>query len=174
MDTNTQPSEAAAHPQQRPQFLTVLCVLTWIACGLLFISSVWGIVFKPSLEDQYEQVEKLREISPESAEKLEALLEKQDPSAQLMSTALSLVAIGLSAFGAYMMWQLKKKGFYVYLAGELLPYLGFLTGGAEAMSMLNSMGSGGAIGGIVVGLMVLADAVFIILYAMNLKHMTRR
>jgi hypothetical protein len=169
-NTTTLDEMAQATPA-RPQFLTVLCILTWIACGLMFITSVWGILFKPSADEQYEQVEKIREVSPEAAENMEALIEKQNSSTQLLNTALSLVGIGLSAFGAYLMWQMRRRGFYMYLGGELLPYLGFLFAGDEAMAAMNFFGPNGAV--MIIGGMVLLDAVFIALYAMNLKYMTR-
>ena len=152
----------------RPQMLSVLCILTWICCGLLLVFTVWGVVAKPSPEEQYEQVEKMREINPEMAEQMEAAFELQDQGNQTVGLALNLVALALAAGGAYMMWQLKRTGFYVYLAGEILPYFGFLTGGSEMM--LASMG-GQAMAAIVIGLMVLFDLIFIILYAVNLKHM---
>jgi hypothetical protein len=157
---------------ERPQFLSVLCILTWIACGLMFISTLWGVLFQPSAEQQYEQIEKIREISPEAAEQMEAALENQKGTGQLMSMALNLIAIGLSAFGAYFMWMLRRKGFYFYLAGETLPYLGFLFGGAEALSAVGSMSTmGPAIVGIAIGGMVVFDILFVVLYAVNLKHM---
>ncbi len=152
----------------RPQFLTVLCILTWISCGLLLISSVWGVVMKPSAEEQYESIERMREVSPEMADQMEAAFEAQNNSNQTVGLAINLVAIALSAFGAYMMWQLKKQGFYVYLAGEILPYFGFLTGGSEAL--LSSMGGPGMMT-FVIGALLVFDLAFIIMYAANLKHM---
>jgi hypothetical protein len=166
---NTYDSQTPAEPA-RPQFLTVLCILTWVCCGLLFIMTIWGVVGKPSPEEQYEQLEKMREVSPEMADKMEAAWEAQENSNQTVSLAVNLVGLALSAFGAFMMWQLKKQGFYVYIAGEAIPYLGFLTGGGEAMTL--SMG-GPAMAAIVVGLMVLFDLAFIIMYGVNLKHMRR-
>ncbi len=72
-----------------------------------------------------------------------------------------------------MMWKLQKRGFYIYLAGELLPYLGFLVAGKETMAMMGSAGgsTGQMAGMVVVVLMLLFDAVFIIMYAVNLKKM---
>ena len=154
----------------RPQFLTVLCILTWICCCLLLIMTIVGVVFKPSPEEQFEQVEKMRQVNPEMAEQMEAAFEAQNNSNQTVGLALNLVALALSAYGAYMMWQLKRTGFWVYSAGEVLPYFGFLTGGSEAM--LAQMG-GASIGTIAIAAMVVLDLVFIGMYAANLKHMRR-
>jgi hypothetical protein len=155
----------------RPQMLSVLCILTWICCGLLLVFTIWGVVGKPSAEEQYEQIEKLREVNPEMADKMEAAYQAQDQGNQTVGLALNLIALALSAYGAYMMWQLKKTGFYVYVAAEILPYFGFLTGGSEMV--LASMGGPG-MAAMVIGVMALFDIIFIILYAVNLKHMRAR
>ena len=170
METTTTDNFSTGVPAApvRPQMLSVLCILTWICCGLILISTVWGVVAKPTPEEQFEQVEKMREVSPEAAEQLEAAFAAQEQGNQTVGLALNLVALALSAFGAYMMWQLKKTGFYVYLAGEIIPYFGFLTGGSEAM--LASMG-GPMWASIVIGFMIVFDVVFIILYGLNVKHM---
>lgn len=154
----------------RPQFLTVLCILTWISCGLLLIMTLWGVAFKASPEEQFEQVEKMREINPEMADQMEAAFEAQNNSNQTVGLVLNLVALALSAYGAYMMWQLNRTGFYVYLGGEIIPYFGFLTGGSE--NALAAMG-GQAMAAGIIGLMVVLDLVFIGMYASNLKHMRR-
>lgn len=67
----------------------------------------------------------------------------------------------LSLFGVWQMWNLKKSGFWMYVAasvaGLVVPMV-FLGGG---MLTLMSVGFGGLI-----------SIVFIILYAVNLKHMS--
>jgi hypothetical protein len=165
---------AVSNEPSRPQFLSVLCILTWIACGLIFITTVWGVVFQPSLEQQYANLENLREISPEAADKMEEALSKQQDSSQLLSTAITLIALGFSAFGAWQMWQLKRMGFFIYIAGETLPYLGFAFGGADALSAASAMGgSGQATVGIAVAVMVVLDLVFVLMYGANLKYMRK-
>jgi len=177
METTTTNSafdaEFSTQPQ-RPQFLSVLCILTWIACGFLFISTVWGAVFQPTPEERYEQIEKMRGISPEAADKMEAAFEMQDNSNQLINTILNLVAIALCTFGTYRMWNLYRNGFYIYIAGEAVPYLGFLFGGSEAMSAAGAVsGLGASVVGIAIGVMVILDLVFIVMYGANLKYMRR-
>src|SRR5687767_3572928 len=98
---------------KKPQLLTVTCILTWIACGLMLITTLSGLVSNTP-EKQAEQIEQMRQFNPDAAEKLEAFMAEQDLTTQLMNSLISLVGIGLSAFGAWMMWQLKKKGFFVY------------------------------------------------------------
>ncbi len=63
-----------------------------------------------------------------------------------------------SLAGVMMMWNLNKKGFFIYLAAELL--LNFIP-----FDMGQEKGAGGYI------MNILIDGIFIALYAVNLKHM---
>ena len=158
---------------ERPQFLSVLCILTWIMCALTFIMTVSSVLVKPSPEKQMDQIEEMRKISPEAADQMELVLENQTPGAQVMNTLIALVSLGLSAFGASMMWKLKRNGLYVYIAGELLWYAGLMFGGMEALKAAGSMGGmGSAVIGIIVGILVFFDVIFIAMYAANAKYMT--
>ncbi len=159
-------------PIGRPQLLSVTCVLTWACCALLLISSLSGLITQ-SPEKQQQQIEQMRRLSPEAADKLEAAIADEGGSKKILTTLLNILAIALCAFGAVQMWNLKQTGFYFYLVGEVLPYIGMLISGTGAMSAVASMagGMGGAIIGIAITLMVIFDVVFIVLYAINLKYM---
>jgi hypothetical protein len=159
-------------PIGRPQLLSVTCVLTWACCALLLISSLSGLITQ-SPEKQEQQIEQMRRISPEAADKLEAAMADEGGPKKILTTLLNILAIALCAFGAVQMWNLKQTGFYFYLIGEVLPYIGLLISGTGAMSAVAAMagGMGGAIIGIAITLMVIFDVVFIVLYAINLKHM---
>lgn len=159
-------------PIGRPQLLSVTCVLTWACCALLLISSLSGLITQ-SPEKQQEQIEQMRRISPEAADKLEAALANEGGAKKILTTLLNILAISLCAFGAVQMWNLKQTGFYFYLIGEVLPYIGLLISGTGALSAVAAMagGMGGTIIGIVITLMIVFDAVFIVLYAVNLKYM---
>lgn len=175
MEVNeTTPSSYDIMPEPaRPQFLTVLCILTWVCCGLMFLSTIYNMLNKPSPDAMAEQVERMRAMSEQAAEQMEAAFEKQDDTSMLLSNLLGLVAILVTTLGAAMMWQLKKKGFYIYLVGEFLPYLGFLFVGADAFEMMAGMMSmsAAAMMGIAIGVMALFDGIFIAMYAANVKHM---
>jgi len=159
-------------PTGRPQLLSVTCVLTWAACALLLISSLSGLITN-SPEKQQQQIEQLRKISPEAAGKLEVTMANDNGAKKILSTLLNILAIALCAFGAVQMWNLKQTGFYFYLIGEVLPYIALFIGGTDALAAVGELagGMGSAIIGIVITLMIVFDAVFIILYAVNLKHM---
>lgn len=160
---------------EKPQFLKVLCILTWTCCGFLFLSSLWGLFYQPSPEKQQEQIEQIREINPEAADKMEEALLNQNETDKLISNIINIIAIALSFFGALQMWQLKKTGFYVYIVGELLPYLSFAFGGANSLAAAGAMGGsmGKSIVSIAIIFMIIFDLAFIIMYAVNLKYMTK-
>lgn len=176
METNIDNSfnnDLSATPA-RPQFLSVLCILSWVMCGIMLVLSLMGLAMKPSAETQKEQIEQIRQFNPEAAAQMESAIAEQGGGGQMLSTILGILAIGLCFYGVLMMWKLKKTGFYIYLAGELLPYIGMLMGGAAAMSALSAMGGAAqTAGAIVIALMVIVDIVFIALYAINLKHMNK-
>ena len=65
------------------------------------------------------------------------------------------------------MWKLKKMGFYIYLVGEIAPLvITFATIGFASMFSF-----GGGIMAIMTAFMSIFPILFIILYAINLKHM---
>ena len=164
--------EQAMQEPKRPQLLTVICILSFIMCGLGLIGGVWNII-QNTPENMAESIDKMRSFSPEMADKMEENMAAQDNVYMQISPYLNFVYILLSFMGALMMWKLQKKGFYIYLAGEILPYLGFIVAGKETMAMMGGPGggSGQMAGMVVVGLMLLFDVAFVIMYAVNLKKM---
>lgn len=161
---------------ERPQFLSVLCVLTWVCCGFMFISAAISMISQPSVEKQEEQLEQVRAYSPEAAERMEELFESQNSPAFIASNAISLITLGISAFGAAMMWQLKRKGFYVYIVGELLQYTStFLMGSAPfAVTATMFKMDASVIMSIMLAAMLVFDIIFFAMYATNLKHMKNK
>ena len=165
--------EQAMQEPKRPQMLTVICILTFIWCGLSILFGIWGII-QNTPEHMAESVDQVRQFSPEMADQMEEqMLSMQDNVYMQISPYLNFVYILLSFLGGFMMWKLQKKGFYLYLAGELLPYLGFLVAGKETMAMMGSAGGGAGqiAGAVMIVLMLIFDAAFIIMYGLNLKKM---
>lgn len=159
-------------PTGRPVFITVLCILTFIGSG-------WGLIAGGM---QYFTAEKQAASMAFTKEKASSDIKKagkDDAGAKMaekmfnsMGTAFtvenlkkaaiaSVIAAILCLAGALLMWQLKKTGFYVYIAGTLAGIVSpFLIYGADnIMSIISS---------VVVGFF---GIVFVILYGVNLKHM---
>lgn len=156
--------------QQRPTLLTVICILSFIA-GAYGLWSGYSNAFTNAPQEAVEEARaKLAEAQeqmgdapmPMVQEMLDsamAIAEKAAEHAREMGYAEIFLAL-VSLFGVWNMWNLKKVGFWLYLlataCGLLMP-LFFLGGGLMAIIGLGFSG--------------LISVVFIILYAVNLKHM---
>ena len=131
-------------PAQRPTLLTVLCILTFIGSGIstfsFFAVSVMYDLFMQQLAVLYANM-------PEANFLLEA-----PRDFFVVSTILS----ALSVAGALFMWNLRKIGFHIYTAAQLInlviPMIYF---GGETNPLLN----------------IMVTALFVYLYARNLPYM---
>jgi hypothetical protein len=132
---------------QRPTFLTVLCILTWIGCGLGLIGnlmSMAGASLFGSLGGKF-----------------------------MTYYGIQTICVILCLIGSIQMWKMKKTGFYIYTAGELLPlalsYILF----ADLIKATATLGGKGvasamAAGGIIGALIPIA---FVVMYFVNTKDM---
>jgi hypothetical protein len=144
---------------KRPQFITVLCVLTFIGSALAFIGAIWGYF---SIKASAAVLETMGSAQGDTYGMMSGM---QETMIKAVENAVPNLIIGLLCsilclYGALQMWKLKKMGFFIYSIGEVTPAIaGFFLGG------------GGLIGGAgaVVGL--LFAIVWVVLYAVNLKHM---
>lgn len=144
---------------KRPQFLTVLCILTFIGCGFAIFGAIWGYI---SIKASSGLLENMANMEGDSFGMMSGM---QDTMRKAVENAVPNLLIGvvcalLCLYGALQMWKLKRIGFYVYTVGEIVPAIsGFLLGGDGLI--------GGA--GAVVGL--LFAVLWIVLYAINFKHL---
>lgn len=160
-------------PEERPVLLTVLCILTFAWAGISILSGLIGIIGN-SPEKQMQAIEKMRETNPELADSMEAVyLENQNSFWGKYSNLFSLIFNIGSLIGAFLMWNMKKTGFHIYTLSELLPYPFIFASGKTAMNALSGV-FGGVASSSMVGAMImliLFDALFIVLYGINLKKM---
>ena len=159
---------------KRPQFLKVLCILSYIGTGLGLIGGLfswWTYTAAAKLMEGMGDMgaaigDAAGEGGSEAAEKMGADMSAgmammgMDPHKQAMS-ALIVALLNIVVFaGVMMMWKMKKTGFYIYTLGQVasiaVPFIvvGGLMGGAMGM-----------VGGIFA-------VAFIIMYGLNLKHMS--
>ncbi len=89
--------------QERPTFLSVLCILTFIGSGL----SVLGYLFAVALSGVLDSL-------------MGSLPFPVVPDVGVVSGIFGLVAAGASLYGAIKMWNLQKVGFYLYTAGQIV------------------------------------------------------
>lgn len=174
--------ESTPLPQEnkRPSFLNTLCILTFIGAGLMLLMTLIGTpnAFKSPDEvatEMMDKINKIAETNPSMAEmmsgQIDNLMENQKYA--LPNLILSLLGNILTLVGAIWMWNMKKAGFYLYCAAELIPStitMSFL-GGNKAMTASFAMMGKEYLGAIIVGVVIVLDLLFIGLYAMNLKHM---
>jgi hypothetical protein len=156
-------------PKKRPTFLTVLCILTFIFSTL--ISGFYAyqyVTFDKTYPEKSAQtaelMENLEDAGQDSGFVYKSLenemirLEKTSENLEAISFANILFAL-LSFFGAFLMFKLKKTGFYIYTGSNLFWMLvPIALIGMEAGMMNIAFGIGFTI-------------LFIILYGVNLKHM---
>jgi len=166
MDINTAQkpkfaSDFYAEPEsERPQFLKILCILSFVASGLLLLIYAIGTL---SLRMNEEIIGTFwNEVI-----KVQPVLENVDPIIFFhefgMLCIYSLILNVISLIGIIMMWRLNKIGFYIYVFAEIT---------ANFLSLnLNTGEQNQPYSGLV--LPILIDLIFIGLYFMNLKHMNK-
>jgi len=157
-------------PKKRPTFITVLCILSLIGSGGFgLLQPLYQFVtFEKSYPEKIDQIEKgleqmedagmdsgfLYDMTVNSMVVLEKTKENLVPM-----TAANIIFALFSLLGIFLMFRLKKNGFYLYsvvnLFWMLVPV--YFIGMEVGMMML--------------GFGALITILFIILYAVNLKHM---
>ena len=156
--------------KKRPTFITVLCILSLIGSGGFgLLQPLYQFVtFEKSYPEKLEHIQKgieqMEDAGMESGFLYDMtvngqiVLEKTKENLVPM-TATNVIFALLSLLGIFLMFKLKKNGFYLYsvvnLFWMLVPI--YFIGMEVGMMMLG-------IGGFI-------TILFIILYAVNLKHM---
>ncbi|MDO9000740.1 MAG: hypothetical protein Q7W45_13310 [Bacteroidota bacterium] len=145
---------------EKPQFLKVLCILSFVACGLFIL--IYGVgsfalaIGEDTISKVWDQVlasqPQLEEVNP-----VEFFHEVGKLCLYNLFTNI------FSLIGVILMWRLNKIGFFIYIAAELATnFLGLdldIDGGTKSsLSMIFS---------------IAIDLVFIGMYAVNLKHMNK-
>ncbi|MGZ2371152.1 hypothetical protein ACXR6G_15345 [Ancylomarina sp. YFZ004] len=157
-------------PKKRPTFITVLCILSLIGSGGFGLLQhayqyvTFDKTYPANIAKMEEALENLEEAGMdsgfiyESAQNGIYALEKTAENLVPMTAAHIIFAL-LSLLGIFLMFRLKKNGFYLYsvvnLFWMLVPVY-FI--GMEVGMMMLGMGA-------------FFTILFIILYAVNLKHM---
>ncbi|WP_247232886.1 hypothetical protein [Telluribacter sp. SYSU D00476] len=156
-------------PVQRPIFLTVLCVLTFIsAVAGLFTQSerLWtpGVVADQMLQ-MFEQFRDNMEARGQDANAdmvnslFDSVLTRLDAETIRTSAIILLIYESLTLYGAYLMWGLQKRGYHFYIGGVAVALV-------APMLLI-----GGWLGVIVTLGEVFFSIIFSGLYALNLKYM---
>ncbi len=154
----------------RPTFLTILCVLTitWNIIGLY--NGINRIVSAEKMAANRDKVENMfddimskysTDASADQTEQMQMALTKMLEVDNIINGGIAnILSTTLILLGGFWMWQLKKKGFYAYIVGNLIGVL------APIVLMVNQIGW-------MLGILALINAaLFTALYATNLKHLS--
>ena len=147
-------------PLQRPDFLKILCILSFVACGLMILLCGLGTMAlaldEPTIEKVWTQVV---ESSPQLAE-LDAVTFVHQFG---MICVYTLIANIFSLIGVILMWRLERIGLLIYAIAELSTHFFAIDmGQKESSSYLGLI------------FWILVDLVFIIMYFTNLKYMNKK
>ncbi|MGV3630386.1 MAG: hypothetical protein ACO1O6_04240 [Bacteroidota bacterium] len=154
-------------PSGLPVFLKVLCILTFVGAGLYSLVYLFNMI---NFESSIKQLEASQEILSSTNNPFGDMsgLIAATKKWGMLSYILGFAGCILCLVGALMMWKLKKIGFYIYVAGQIIPFIG------SFLMMSASSGSGefmGAVSTISVVFAILFSVAFIIMYGVNLKHL---
>ncbi len=156
---------------KRPIFLTVLCILTFIALGFSSLSFLASLF---SAAPTAVEIERSQAVFIDAANKLRSdhlmgfadIMEQmgqmtrhmlENANVQKLLTGLTLVA-GL--FGTLLMWQGKKMGFHLYVGYCILQFaMPYMLVPAEFVPLFIPISNG------------ILSLIFIVMYSVNLKHL---
>lgn len=156
---------------KRPVFLTVLCILTFVATGIGFISSIVSLIGGPQSQDEMEaaNAELIQASEEMRASGLDGLADMMD-KIQRMTDAfndhfysvglLSIITILIGLAGALLMWTGKKLGFHLYIIYNII-----------GIVQIYLFVSPADIPSFVVIWNVIIASIFIFMYSRNLKWM---
>jgi hypothetical protein len=158
-------------PTGRPTFLTVLCILTFVGSGFGLINGVYQYLTaeKAATElaiQKKESAEQIRKSGKSDAGtrfagRMVASVTDLSASDLRKGGLLAILAAVICITGAFMMWKLRKGGYYVYILGIILGIISpFIVFGSSNLAAV--------LGSTMVGFI---GIVFIILYGVNVKHM---
>lgn len=143
---------------QRPQFITVLCILTFIGVAFGVIGSIVGWF---STQKMVDMVNNMPDQDFSSMPGMEDMGSKMELMVKWKNVNLIVGIVGslLCLVGALQMWKLKRTGYFIYVVGEIVPII--ITG--------ILMGSVFFKGYQIIGLIL--PIVFVVLYSINLKYL---
>ena len=176
MDSNL--SEFDETTKVRHSLLTVLCILTFIGSGWAILSNIWAYSSASETARAFSSVVTInsndstlqrdsvvkeggRERRKEFARNIMFSASKFITADNIRKKAVGSIISGIfTLLGAILMWQLYKKGFYIYIAGILIEIIvPVYLYGTNMMSFGITFISG------------FFGLLFIALYALNIKSM---
>lgn len=160
--------------QPRPKFLTVLCILTFIATGANLVTGLFNLVItgkqseEQMLEMKVQYAESISGLRDAGMHGFVELMEKLDRMTTeinenfYMAAIISLITVGIGLYAALKMWKGFKVGFHLYIVYNLLAIAGIYL----YVSPAN-------IPSFVVIFNFVLSAIFVFMYSRNLHWITK-
>ncbi len=149
MEETTQ-STPGTDAAKRPVFLTVLCILSFIAAGLAILGYITLITVMGAVTAGASALEGM-------AAEAGGTITNTGPSTAMTWAyiIIGFLTVLVSLFGVIKMWKLQKIGFFLYV-------------GATVVSIIMTIVYSGFGSGM---MSIIFGALFIVLYGLNLKHL---
>ena len=148
--------------KKRPTFLLVLCILSYAGIGFVVLTSLFSLFSYSGSQVSFERY----------GSDFNNFLSGTD-IAQMMAltrtrTIFDIVAAFICLAGVLLMWNLKKAGYFVYIIGEIAPFI------ISIILFWNSFNNPFLSFVFWIGtiLSLIFSLAFIIMYSVNLKHMS--
>jgi hypothetical protein len=166
-------SEQIVDVPKRPTFLTVLCIITFIWSGYTVLTSLAGIFTSNSFDqEEWQEIsiqvsESMDQADSQAQEMMEMAMDAVASTIAagienaMLLGIIGFLAAGLSFFGAFQMFKLKKMGYYIYILSKVVGV--FIPVIILGLNLIT---------GIMYGVGLLIALVGIILYGINSKHLS--
>ena len=166
--------ETQLSPKPKNVFVLVLCIITFVFSTYGLVTAIFSYSTANMLENSSEQIE---ESMDEAMEKLEdndqlsdnqkdlfqsffgGLAEAATPENTRHAALLKILCCILCIVGAVFMLQLKKIGFYIYIASIIIMIAGMIAIFGNMIGIVSALS------------FTISRGVMSILYGVNLKHM---
>ena len=147
---------------ERPVFLKVLCILTFVGSGLALFSGIWTVLQADSLEN-FEALAANPDLDIFGILDIDF----EEFSKWNFYSGLATIFGSLAGLtGGLLMWNLKKVGYPIYIAAWVIPMIiGFMSISHVMPSAMQGIGIATQV------VSMLFMAAFVIMYGVNLKHM---
>ena len=151
---------------ERPAFLTVLCILTFIGVGCGLIYDLYKIYLVQVMGTAMELIKNMKQPGADPGSN--AFI---DQSFKYYKYGYALIGSEIGGnlailAGAILMWKQKVLGYMLYLAGQIVPIVIYFS----VMGLYN--GQLGMFGWLSY-VPYIFTAGFLIMYALNIKHMKK-
>ena len=152
-------------PRKLPPMLNVLTILTFVGCGISYLSALYSMISAKNPEKQLEEIERQREkmgdnplVNNMMDSGIEMAQRGYEHRYELLISALVFTTFCL--IGALLMRRLKRNGFWIYTIGELAAV------GVSAYFLGFNL-----LSGITLVISAVIAVLFVILYATQLKYL---